>query len=154
LQHSTIAELLEGFKGIFQEPSRLPPIRSHDHKIPLTVGTLLTCVRPYRYPYYQNEEIEKLVKEMMAIGVVRPSQSPYSSPILLVRKADGSWRICVDYQAFNKNTIKVKYPIPNIDELLDELHGSVIFSKLDLRSGYHQIRMRDEDVPKTAFRTH
>lgn len=154
LQHPAIAELLEGFKDIFQEPSGLPPTRSHDHKIPLTAGTLPTYVRPSRYPYYQKEEIEKLVKEMLAIGVVSPSQSPYSSPVLLMRKADGSWRLCVDYRALNKNTIKDKYLKPNIDELLDELHGSVIFSKLDLRSGYHQIRMQAEDIPKTAFRNH
>jgi len=81
---------------------------------------------------------------MLAIGVVRPSQSPYSSPVLLVRKADGSWRLCVDYRALNQNTIKDKYPIPNIDELLDELYGLVIF---------FQIRMQDADVPKIAFRT-
>jgi hypothetical protein len=154
LQHPVIAELLEGFKGIFQEPTELPPARSFDHKIQLTEGAQPTCVRPYRYLYYQKEEIEKLVREMLSTGIIRPSQSPYFSPVLLVRKADGSWRMCVDYRALNQNTIKDKYPIPNIDELLDELHGSIIFSKLDLRSGYHQIRMNPKDVPKPAFRTH
>lgn len=145
---------LEQFQDIFQEPTSLPPHRACDHSIPLLPGAKPPNIRPYRMSHSQKDTIEQLVKQMLKKSEIRLSTSPFSSPAILVRKKDKTWRLCVDYRNLNDLTIKNKYPIPIIEDLLDELHGATIFSKLDLRSGYHQIRMNPDDIPKTAFSTH
>jgi len=107
----------------------------------------------YRLSALENAEIKKQIQELLDKGFIRPSTSPCGSPIVLGRKKDGSWRMCIDYRALNKIMIKNSYPLPCIDDLLDQLKEVVYFSKLDLRSGYHQVRVLEQDAWKTAFKT-
>lgn len=122
-----IKELLEQYYEIFKEPQSLSPMRPIDHRIPLDPSAKPVSVRPYRHPQFQKAEIERLVSEMHSAGIIRDSRSPFSSLVLLVKKKDGSRRFCVDYRGLNIITIKDKFPIPTIDEILDELHGAKYF---------------------------
>ncbi|XP_026433313.1 uncharacterized protein LOC113330698 [Papaver somniferum] len=135
----SISQLLYSYEDVFQEPTDLPPTRNLDHTIPLQPNSVPPNQRAYKCPYIQKSE---------------PSHSPFSSPILLVKKKDNSWRFCVDYRNLNDITIKDKFPIPIIDELLDKLFGYGVFTKIDMGSGYHQILVHPSDILKKAFGTH
>ncbi|XP_039039589.1 uncharacterized protein LOC120177547 [Hibiscus syriacus] len=151
---TTIQPLLEKYNSIFAKPTGLPPTRTHDHTITLKPDSMPVNLRPYRFPHNKKAEVEKQIAAMLSFSIIQPSKSPFASPCLLIKKKDGTWRFCVDYRQLNSMTIKDKFPIPVVEDLLDELHGAVYFSKIDLRSGYWQIRIKEEDIYKTAFRTH
>ncbi|GJV00071.1 putative reverse transcriptase domain-containing protein [Tanacetum coccineum] len=108
---------------------------------------------PYRLAPSEMKELAEQLQELTDKGFIRPSSSPWGAPVLFVKKKDGSFWMCIDYRELNKLTVKNRYPLPRIDDLFDQLQGSSIYSKIDLRSGYHQLRVREEDIPKTAFRT-
>lgn len=152
--HPSLTTLIDQFTGVFTEPKTLPPHQSIDHQIILKPNSQPINLRPYRFSHFQKTEIEKIIKELLHQSFIQPSTSPYSAPVLLVKKKDSTWRMCVDYKKLNEETVKNKFPIPLIDDLLDELSGAHFFSKLDLRASYHQIRMAEQDIPKTAFQTH
>ncbi|XP_026398639.1 uncharacterized protein LOC113294465 [Papaver somniferum] len=143
--------LLNEFQDIFAEPTSLPPHRALYHSIPLKPDSQPPNLRPYRCPYIQKGVVEQIVKEMLSAGIIQHSHSPFVSPILLVKKKDNSWRFCVDYRKLNRITIKDRFPIPIVDELLDELKWFMFLSKIDLRAGYHQILVYPADIHKTAF---
>jgi hypothetical protein len=146
--------LLAEYRDIFSKPEGLPPARRFDHRIHLLPETAPVAVRPYRYLQLLKDEIEKQCDDMLQQGLIRPSTLTYSSPVLLVRKKDMTWRFRVDFRALNAVTVKDKFPIPVVDELLDELRNARFFSKSDLCSGYHQILMHEDDIAKTTFCTH
>lgn len=146
--NATYQLLIQSYQDVFTEPRELPPERCCDHTIPTKIREDPPNLRPYRVPHQQKEEMEQQIQKLLETSIIKPSASPYASPAILVKKKDGSWRHCIDYKKLNAQTTKNKYPILVIEDLLDELNGASVFSKLDLRSGYHQIRMSREDVHK------
>lgn len=149
-----VQQLLDKNIQVFEEPTSLPPHRDFDHRVPLLAGAKPVNLKPYRYTPLQKNEIEKQISAMLQQGIIQHSHNPFSSPVLLVKKKDGSWRFCVDYRHLNAITVKHKYPMPIVDELIDELAGAKWFTKLDLRSGFHQIHLVPGEEPKTAFKSH
>ncbi|GJT73013.1 reverse transcriptase domain-containing protein [Tanacetum coccineum] len=131
----------------------LPLVREIEFRIDLIPGASPVVRSPYRLAPSEMLELSNQLKELQEKGFIRPSHSPWGAPVLFVKKKDGSMRMCIDYRELNKLTIKNRYPLPIIDDLFDQLQGACCFSKIDLRSGYHQLRVREEDIPKTAFRT-
>jgi len=146
---------LAAYRDVFPNalPDGLPPSREVDHRIELVPGSSPQSRPTIRLSATELAELKKQLIELEAAGFIRPSKSPFGAPILFVKKKDGTMRMCIDYRALNRITVKNSYPLPRVDELFDRLQGARYFSKIDLRSGYHQIRIAPEDVPKTAFRT-
>ncbi|GJU02922.1 putative reverse transcriptase domain-containing protein [Tanacetum coccineum] len=146
--------IVRDFPDVFPEDfPGLPPTRQVEFQIDLILGAAPVARAPYRLAPSEMKELSEKLKELSEKGFIRPSSSPWGAPVLFVKKKDGSFRMCIDYQELNKLTVKNRYPLPRIDDLFDQLQGSSVYSKIDMRSGYHQLRVREEDIPKTAFRT-
>nr|GFA36367.1 putative reverse transcriptase domain-containing protein [Tanacetum cinerariifolium] len=146
--------IVQDFPEVF--PENLPglsPARPVEFQIDLIPGAAPVARAPYRLAPSEMKELSEQLQELSDESFIRPSSSPWGAPILFVKKKDGSFRMCIDYKELNKLTVKNRYPLPRIDDLFDQLQGSSIYLKIDLRSGYHQLRVREQDIPNTAFRT-
>ena len=131
----------------------LPPDRDIEFNIELFPGTAPISISPYRMAPLELKELKIQLQELLEKGFIRPSVSPWGAPVLFVKKKDGTLRLCIDYRQLNRVTVKNKYPLPRVDDLFDQLQGAEVFSKIDLRSGYHQVKIAENDIPKSAFRT-
>ncbi|GJX32165.1 putative reverse transcriptase domain-containing protein [Tanacetum coccineum] len=146
--------IVKNFPEVFPEDlPGLPHTRQVEFHIDLVPGAAPVARAPYRLAPSEMKELADQLQELSDKGFIRPSSSPWGAPVLFVKKKDGSLRMCIDYRELNKLTVKNRYPLPRIDDLFDQLQGSSVYSKIDLRSGYHQLRVREEDISKTAFRT-
>ncbi|GJZ36325.1 putative reverse transcriptase domain-containing protein [Tanacetum coccineum] len=146
--------IVRDFPEVFpKDLSGLPPTRQVEFQIDLVPGDAPVARAPYQLAPSEMKELSEQLKELSDKGFIRPSFSPWGAPVLFVKKKYGSFRMCIDYRELNKLMVKNRYPLPRIDDLFDQLQGSSVYSKIDLRSGYHQLRVREEDIPKTAFRT-
>ncbi|GJP38815.1 hypothetical protein CLOM_g23224 [Closterium sp. NIES-68] len=150
-----VSALLAKFVDVFPDelPPGLPPSRAVDHRIELEPGSKPVAKLQWRLCPAETEEMMKQVKHFLAQGFIQPSRSPWAAPILFTPKKDGGLRMCIDYRALNAATVKNRFPVPRVENLLDALQGARIFSKIDLHPGYHQIRVFPEDQDKTVFRT-
>ncbi|GJV57020.1 putative reverse transcriptase domain-containing protein [Tanacetum coccineum] len=146
----TVQEFLEVFP---EDLPRLPPTLQVEFHIDLVPGAAPVARAPYRLAPSELQELSTQLQELSDKGFIRPSSSPWGAPVLIVKKKDRSFRMCIDYHELNKLTVKNRYPLPRIDDLFDQLQGSSVYSMIDLRSGYHQLRVRDGDIPKMVFRT-
>ncbi|GKD29287.1 putative nucleotidyltransferase, ribonuclease H [Tanacetum coccineum] len=153
ISHKAIILFREDIGVFLDDLPGLPPPRQVEFKIDLVSSAAPVAHAPYRLAPSEMKELSKQLKELLEKGFIRPSSSPWGAPVLFVKKKDGSFRMCIDYRELNKLTVKNRYPLPRIDDLFDQLQGSSVYSKIDLRSGYHQLRIREEDIPITAFRT-
>ncbi|GJV06561.1 putative reverse transcriptase domain-containing protein [Tanacetum coccineum] len=153
LNHSFTIDLMPVELGSFNIIIGLPPIRSVEFHIDLIPGAAPVAREPYRLAPSEMKELSEQLQELFNKDFIRPNSSPWGAPVLFVKKKDGSFRMCIDYRELNKLTVKNRYPLPRIDDFFDQLQGSSIYSKIDLRLGYHQLRVREQDIPKMAFRT-
>lgn len=148
-------EILEEFNDVVTRdpPTELPPKKRCVHRIVLNNPSQISSRKQYPLSFFEKQELTKQVEVLIKQGFIRTSSSPFNSPVLFVKKKDGTMRMCVDYRILNNNTVKNKFPLPNIDQFISRLGKAKVYSKLDLMSGYYQVRIADEDVEKTAFST-
>ena len=146
--------VVRNFLDVFpEELPGMPPDTEVEFVIDLLPGTVPISKRPYRMVVEELKELKKQLTELQEAGYIRPSSSPWGAPVLFVQKKDGSQRTCVDYRTLNDVTVKNKYPLPRIEDLFNRMRGARVFSKIELRSGYHQMKIRPSNIPKTILST-